>query len=149
MTMALPGRHIQNEAPDNAEKFQTIVLLVLGLAFIGMASIALNFAGGSATGVAIGAGVVLAAGGISIFNAIVRSLFRFGGPFKNVISRRNSNHASHMPVARTSPTRMPRRDSAVAVDSFFGAAAGQVSDGSSADEDARFQSLRERRREGP
>ena len=99
MTAALPRRHTQNEAPDNAEKFQTIVLLVLGLAFIGAASIALGFAGGSASGVAIGAGVVLAAGGISIFNAIARTDFRSEGVFKNLISKRNSNHASHMPVA--------------------------------------------------
>lgn len=98
MTTALPGRPIQKETPDNTERFQTSVLLVLGLALIGAASIALGFAGGSAPGVAIGAGVVLAAGAISIFNAIARSLFRFESAFKNVISRRNSSRAVHMPV---------------------------------------------------
>jgi hypothetical protein len=65
MSTALPGRPIQNEAPDNTQRFQTSVLLVLGLALIGAASIALGFAGGSAPGVAAGAGVVLAAGAIS------------------------------------------------------------------------------------
>ena len=99
MSTALPGRPIQNEAPDNTERFQTSVLLVLGLALIGAASIALGFAGGSAPAVAAGAGVVLAAGAISIFNAIaIRSHFRFESAIKGVISRRNSSGASHMPV---------------------------------------------------
>src|SRR5262249_50856522 len=37
MTTALPGRPIQNEAPDNTERFQNSILLVLGLALIGAA----------------------------------------------------------------------------------------------------------------
>jgi len=91
-------RPIQNEEPDNTGLFQNSVLLVLGLALIGAASIVLGFAGGSAPGLAIGAGVVLAAGAISIFNAVSRSLVRFESNFKGVISRRNSSRARHMPV---------------------------------------------------
>jgi len=103
MSTTLPGRPVQNEAPDKTERFQTSVLLVLGLALIGAASIALGFAGGSAPGVAIGSGVVLGAGAISVFNAIARPLFRFQSSFRAVISRRNSSQASHMPVP-TEPT---------------------------------------------
>jgi hypothetical protein len=98
MTTVLSGRPIQNETPDKTERFQTTVLLVLGLALIGAASIALGFAARSAPGVALGAGVVLAAGAISIFNAIARSLHHLESAFKGMTSRRNSSRTSHVPV---------------------------------------------------
>jgi hypothetical protein len=92
MSTALPGRPIQNEAPNLAERFQTSILLVLGLTLIGAAGIALGFAGGSAHGVAIGAGVVLAAGAISVFSATAGSRFRFENIFAREVDSRRANH---------------------------------------------------------
>ena len=97
MSAALPGRPIQNEAPDTTDRFQTSVLLILGLTLIGAASIALGFASGSAPAVAIGAGVVLAAGAISVFSALAGSRFRFESAFTGAITARTFSRATHSP----------------------------------------------------
>jgi hypothetical protein len=95
MTTAPPPAHpIQSEAPNTAEGFQVILLLILGLALIGAATVALGFAGRSPGGVAIGAGLVLAAGAISVFSAIVRSRVQFETASTPAVNLRAARYAA-------------------------------------------------------
>jgi hypothetical protein len=63
-------------APDPArrslERLGIYLLLVLGVALLGIAVTIIGLAGGSAAAVGVGAGTIAAAGFISIFFAVVR-----------------------------------------------------------------------------
>jgi hypothetical protein len=104
MTTTPPAKPLQNELTDATERFHNDLLLILGLALIGAATIALGFAGRSPAGVAVGAGIVLAAGGISIFNAIARSRF-----FLDKAAVREVDARAAIDEARHATTSMPPR----------------------------------------
>ncbi len=74
MINAPPGRPIKNNAPRTLERFHVYLLLVLGVALIGVGVTAMGFATVSPAAVGIGVGTVIAAGLMAIFFALAGSL---------------------------------------------------------------------------
>ena len=59
MTNTPPGRPIRNSAPRNLEKFHVYLLLVLGIALVGVGITAMGFATASAAAVGMASGLSL------------------------------------------------------------------------------------------
>ena len=78
MINALPGRPIRNNVSRTLERFHTYLLVALGVAFIGTGITAIGIVTTSPAAVAVGAGVLVGAGLIAIFFALVGSRLTLG-----------------------------------------------------------------------
>jgi amino acid transporter len=95
MINAPPGRPIENNAPRALERFHVYLLLVLGVALIGVGITAMGFATLSPAAVGIGVGGVVAAGLMAIF-------FALAGPLLTGQERVSKDAAEARPPTRDS-----------------------------------------------
>jgi hypothetical protein len=65
------GSSAPNAVPRRSERFRSYLLLVLGIAFLGLGITTIGLASSSPVTIAIGAGAIAAAGVISIFFALI------------------------------------------------------------------------------